>query len=244
MPGRPLLIQPGSREWVTTIECINTRGWSVPTCIIFKGKVHIEGWYAEQAIPGNWHIKTSPNGWTSDEIGLYWLQHVFIPATNNCTVGRYRLLVLDGHGSHLTPQFDKICEENDIIPICMPAHSSHLLQPLDVGCFGPLKRAYQRLTEERSRLGIRYIEKLDFLNAYPSAHNTTFTSQNIQNGFAAAGIVPFNPKRVLDKLHILQKTPTPPGSRGGHSTTSSTLETPHTIRQLYRKTSSIQKAIR
>jgi hypothetical protein len=22
----------------------------------------------------------------------------------------------------------------------MPAHASHLLQPLDVGCFGPLKR--------------------------------------------------------------------------------------------------------
>lgn len=47
MPGRPLLIQPGSREWVTTIECINTRGWSVLTCIIFKGKAYIKGWYAE-----------------------------------------------------------------------------------------------------------------------------------------------------------------------------------------------------
>lgn len=87
IPGRPLLIQPGSREWVTTIKCINTRGWSVPTCIIFKGKAYIEGWYAEQAIPGSWHIKTSLNGWTSDVIGLYWLQHIFIPATNNCMVG-------------------------------------------------------------------------------------------------------------------------------------------------------------
>lgn len=75
----------------------------------------------------------------------------------------------------------------------MPAYSSHLLQPLDVGCFSPLKRVYQQLTEEWSRLGIRYIKKLDFLEVYPSAHNTTFTSQNIQNGFAAAGIISFNP---------------------------------------------------
>jgi hypothetical protein len=45
----------------------------------------------------------------------------------------YRLLILDGHSSHLTPQFDEICSQNNIIPICMPAHSSHLLQPLDIG---------------------------------------------------------------------------------------------------------------
>ncbi|KAL4861970.1 hypothetical protein BDV12DRAFT_203478 [Aspergillus spectabilis] len=37
MPGRPHLIQPGQREWVTTIECIGSTGFSVPTCIIFKG---------------------------------------------------------------------------------------------------------------------------------------------------------------------------------------------------------------
>jgi hypothetical protein len=48
-------------------------------------------------------------------------------------VGKYCLLVLDGHGSHLTPAFDQLCEENQIIAICMPLHASHLLQPLDVG---------------------------------------------------------------------------------------------------------------
>jgi hypothetical protein len=29
----------------------------------------------------------------------------------------------------------------------MPPHTSHLLQPLDVGVFGPLKRAYGKLVE-------------------------------------------------------------------------------------------------
>lgn len=40
-----------------------------------------------------------------------------------------------------------ICSESDIIPIYMPVHSSHLLQPLDVSCFSPLKRAYGRLVD-------------------------------------------------------------------------------------------------
>ena len=43
------------------------------------------------------------------------------------TTGKYRLLVLDGRGSHLTAEFNQICRKNDIIPICMPAHSSNYL---------------------------------------------------------------------------------------------------------------------
>ena len=61
MPGKPWLIQPGNREWVTTIECVNSMGWSVPSTIIFKGKVYIEGWFDEASIPCTWRIKISPN---------------------------------------------------------------------------------------------------------------------------------------------------------------------------------------
>jgi hypothetical protein len=244
MPGKPWLIQPGNREWVTTIECVNTRGWSVPSTIIFKGKVHIEGWFEEGAIPGNWRIEMSTNGWTTDAIGLRWLKEVFIPATNERTRGGYRLLVLDGHGSHLTPDFDRTCKENNIIPLCMPAHSSHLLQPLDVGCFGPLKRAYGKLIEQKGRLGYNHIDKLDFLKAYPAAHQEVFTTENIQSGFRATGILPSNPKAVLEKLNINLGTPTPPPSRGSDSIPSSQLGTPYTVRQVHRKGSSVKKLFR
>jgi hypothetical protein len=70
MISRPFLVQPGNCEWVTSIECINCMGWALPPCIIFKGKVHIEGWYEDNALPHNWRIEVSANGWTTDEIGL------------------------------------------------------------------------------------------------------------------------------------------------------------------------------
>jgi hypothetical protein len=35
------------------------------------------------------------------------------------------------------------------MPIFMPAYLSHLLQPLDVGCFEPLKRAYGKFTSRK-----------------------------------------------------------------------------------------------
>jgi len=41
MVSQPFLVQPGNQEWVTSIECINSRGWVLPPCIIFKGKVYI-----------------------------------------------------------------------------------------------------------------------------------------------------------------------------------------------------------
>jgi hypothetical protein len=107
--GRRSLLQPGNREWVTAIECTNASGWALPPCIIFKGKVFIESWFDN--LPNDWRFEVSPNGWTSDEIGLRWLEKLFIPSTYSRTKGQYRLLILDGHGSHLTPKFDELCEK-------------------------------------------------------------------------------------------------------------------------------------
>ena len=65
----------------------------------------------------------------------------------------------------------------------MPAHSSHLLQPLDVGCFAPLKKAYGRQAEDLMRNQINHITKLEFLPCFKAAYNAVFTSSNIQGGF-------------------------------------------------------------
>lgn len=62
-----------------------------------------------------------------------------------------------------TPQFYKACNDKDIIAICMPPRSSHLIQPLSIGYFGPLKRAYVSLVNLKMRLGFSYIDKLYFL---------------------------------------------------------------------------------
>ena len=190
--------------------------------MIFKGKVFIKLWF--DGLPEDWRFEVSPNGWTSDEIGLRWLKKLFIPSTSR-TKGVYRLLILDSHGSHLIPQFNEICEQNKVIPICMPAHSSYLLQPLDMGCFAVLKRSYGRMVEIKIRNGINYIDKLDFLEAYPSARIEAFKLETIKNSFAAAGLVPFAPDQVILKLNIRLRTPTPPLSRGSESSRNFTLKT-------------------
>ena len=68
--SRRSILQPGNREWVTVIEAICADGYSLPPCVIFKGKIYITDWF-ESNLPYNWRIEISNNGWTTDEIGLY-----------------------------------------------------------------------------------------------------------------------------------------------------------------------------
>ena len=95
----------------------------------------------------------------------------------------------------------------------MLAHSSHLLQPLDISYFAPLKRAYGRFVSDLARASYNHIDKLDFLAEYPQARTEVVKSQIIQSSFAATSLTPIDPERVLFKLNISLNTPSPLSSR-------------------------------
>jgi len=74
----------------------------------------------------------------------------------------------------------------------MPPHTSHLLQPLDVGVFGPLKHMYGKLVKGKIAASNNHINKEDFLSLYPPACKTVFTRENICSGFIETGLKPLN----------------------------------------------------
>ena len=106
----------------------------------------------------------------------------------------------------------------------MPPYSSHLLQPLDVGVFGPLKKAYSKELNKLIRVGISYITKEDFFPAFRAVFDATITEQNIQAGFRGTGLVPLNAQRVISTLDVKLSTPTlsPTSSRSSQLLTSRT----------------------
>ena len=205
--SKPSLAQPGDREWVSVIQSINSRGETIPPFIIVAGQYHLSNWYEDSVLPKNWVISTTHNGWSTNEKAVDWIQH-FERHTKPQTRGAYRLLILDGHESHHSTEFELFCKEHKIITICMPSHSSHILQPLDVGCFGPLKKAYGKEIEGLMRAHITHITKADFLPAFCTAFKASMTKENIQGAFRGAGIIPFDPKSVLSRLNVRPQTPT------------------------------------
>jgi hypothetical protein len=240
--GIPKKIQPGNREWITVTQAVNAEGQSIAPFIIGSGQYHLANWYRECNLPGDWVIALSENGWTNNQLGLDWLQH-FDRSTKDRSVGSYRLLILDGHESHHSIEFERYCEENKIITLCMPAHASHLLQPLDVGCFGPLKKAYGREIERLMGCSINHITKIEFFPAFHAAHRATITESNIKGGFRGAGLAPFDPENVISKLDVQLRTPTPPAEVTIPSTPW-TARTPKTLLEAQSHSKYLQGRVR
>ena len=84
----------------------------------------------------------------------------------------------------------------------MPLHSLHLLQPLDVGCFSLLKKAYSARIQRLGMAGYHHLIKEDFIPTLQPAYKAAFIPATIQASFRASGLLPLNPQAVLSKLTL------------------------------------------
>jgi hypothetical protein len=142
-------------------------------------------------------------------------------------VGRYQLLILDGHESHRNQDFKDYCKENDILTLCMLPHSLHILQPLDVVCFSLLKRKYSQCVRDLACQRIFHINKEGFLPAFKDAFFDMFTTENCRKAFEASGLVSLNAQVVLDRLEVRLHTlpaPLPENTSWQSKTPSNTHE--------------------
>jgi hypothetical protein len=89
----------------------------------------------------------------------------------------------------------------------MPSYLSHLLQPLDIGCFAPMKKGYGCQADDLMRNRITHITKLEFLPCLKRAFDAAIMKDNIQGGFRGAGLVPLDPEAVISKLDVRLRTP-------------------------------------
>jgi hypothetical protein len=159
----------------------------------------------------------SESGYSNDELGFEWIQH-FHKYTKDSVRGEWRLLIMDGHGSHMTKDFIDFCYEYKIHPFLLPAHSTHLLQPLDVGCFQPMKHHHQQLLEENIWYGGIDFDRSDFLACFQQISDRTFKAGTIRHAWQKTGLSPFWPRAVLDKLVEYnppeERRPTTPNNDG------------------------------
>jgi hypothetical protein len=197
----------GRQEWVTSIECICADGIAISLLIIFKAKSLSRAWIPA-SVHESWAFSYNAKGWTSNQHGFEWLRRCFEPATREKADGQYRLLICDGHDSHITGTWIGYCMDNNIVLMILPPHSSHRTQPLDVGVFGPLKRHMASRLEPLLQTRIARLEKAEWAGAFVGAHGDAFTEKNIKAGFSATGIHPFRPSKVLRQAPSVTPEPT------------------------------------
>jgi uncharacterized protein YndB with AHSA1/START domain len=149
-------------------------------------------------------ISSSLSGWTNNDLGLAWLQQVFERCTKQkARLGRdWRLLIVDGHGSHLTFEFLEYCEAHRILVSVFPPHSTHTLQSLNVVCFKPLSGAYtHQLTRHLHRSqGLVPLKKGDFFPLFWEAWSSSITQILALKSFKSTGIWPKDPNVILKRF--------------------------------------------
>ena len=118
------------------------------------------------------------------------------------------MLILDGHTSYITTAIIQYALDHKFILLCLPPHTTHVLQPLDVGLFAPLATAYKANIRSITRLGASaHVNKVDFLEQYQKARASAFSIPNIQKAFEKTGLLLYDPARILDLFPTVPSTP-------------------------------------
>lgn len=142
----------------------------------------------------------SENGWTDDHLCAEWFAKTFIPQANaRNTSGKPILLIYDGHGSHDTAKLVELAVQHNIILFCLPPHTTHKLQPLDVGVFGPFSTAFlQRCDEIVDETG-EEMPRENFVKEYMGVRRVTFKPSTIKKAWEKSGMWPINPDIFQDE---------------------------------------------
>ncbi|KAF8756449.1 hypothetical protein RHS01_04296 [Rhizoctonia solani] len=134
-------------------------------------------------------------GGTVGEVNWAKVLDVFDAETREKAAGLPRLLIWDGHVSHMSYEAAVYAWENNITLFCLPPHSTALLQPLNKVAFGPLSKALSEEIEKASITG-QPAQKEDFPRLYAAARQEALTPKTILKLFEATGLVPFNPNQI------------------------------------------------
>lgn len=199
-------------ERVTAVECVSASGRAINPLIVYKSNKPFDPReHPLNPLAKDWVFATARNGYTTNVLGLKWLEEVFLPQTQPSRQGARRLLILDGHGSHVRYEFVGLCMRNDIDLMILPAHSSAITQPLDVSVFGPYKTFLGQETSNHYRWSQNSVlPRRQWIELLIRARVSSLTPRNIKAGWKKAGLQPVCPIEVYRQLQPQPEPSTPP----------------------------------
>ncbi len=120
--------------------CGSAAGELLPPYVVYKGLNVYEAW-CRYGPPGTVYT-ASQAGWFDLFIFTDWFKKVFLPNVRRKS-GK-KVLIVDNLSSHISMEVISLCREHNIEFVCLPPNATHLMQPLDVGLFAPMKAAWRK----------------------------------------------------------------------------------------------------
>ena len=178
-------------------------GHLLPLYVVYKSQ-HIWSSWCEGG-PQNCRFNRTNSGWIDNVTFEDWFESVFLGEVRKKT--GTKVLIGDNLLAHMSVRILNLCETHDIKFVFLPPNSTHMLQPLDVAYFGPLKRIWRRVLTNWKYGAGRNLPTIPE-NQLPPLLTLVMAElnegdrgkRNLVSGFEKCGLYPVNRDVVLRSL--------------------------------------------
>ncbi|CAG5047526.1 unnamed protein product [Parnassius apollo] len=181
------------KESITVLCTFSADGTDVPPFVLYPYKRMPPA--VIQNFPDTWYIGRSDSGWMVSVVFFTYIKLFYEWLVKN-EIRLPVLLFLDGHKSHINRDMFDFCREKGIMIFCLYPNSTHILQPCDVGIFGPLKKNWKRVVRKHKQASTVPITKQNFAALFKIAYDRSIKPTTIKNSFRVCGLYPMSPDAV------------------------------------------------
>ena len=185
-------------EHVTLLLGISAANQPLPKLVIYPLKTLPP---LEDELLYEFQVAGQASGWMDQAIFRNMIENFYVPAINKIRAAMNKpdavaLIIYDGSSTHFGIDLDELFSKHRVKMLLLPAHSSALLQPLDLSVNGELKQylakkfkaiANESAPDRRNRL----------LKVTAYGLDRALSRSTIQTGWERTGLWPICPETVM-----------------------------------------------
>ena len=179
------------RAYTTVHGCGSATGIRLPPFVVYKGKNLYTSWTKGGAAGAMYSV--SESGWMEKENYECWFKKMFLPSVSNLLKSGPVVPFFDGHFSHISLELVEHSRACGVHLMLLPANTTHVLQPLDVGVYGPLKQAWKGILQQHNHsTRAANITKDDMPKLVGQLWDSSVRPNHLIGGFRETGLFPLN----------------------------------------------------
>ena len=187
-----------SKSSLSVMFCGSADGKMLPPYVVYKAKNLYESWC--QGGPKGTRYNATASGWFDMAVFEDWFEKLFLPEVRR--IPGTKVLIGDNLASHISTNVIELCRLNDVEFVCLPPNSTHVLQPLDVAVYGPLKNHWRKILREllKREPDAKALNKPKFPGLLKRLTESLDSKSLLQKGFDKCGIFPISCDKPFSRI--------------------------------------------